>query len=285
MATEILTPPGRFVVGNLYQPNDKDAEGKPLVVKSGPNAGQPRVEYLVGIAIPKGTEQHWSQTTWGAAIWKEGHTAFPQQAQAPTFAWKVKDGDSTIPNRRGRKPCENEGWPGHWVLFFSGGYQPKIYDAKGTTLLAEPGVVKPGHYIQVFGSVASNNSQQQAGVYLNHGAVAHAGFGKEIEQGRDYSQVGFGQAALPAGASATPLAQMVAPVPPAAAAALPPPPPVAVVPNPAILGGAPLPPPPPAAPPAPVRQMTAKAAGTTYEQFIGSGWTDETLIAHGYMVA
>lgn len=30
--------------------------------------------------------------------------------------------------------------------------------------------------------------------------------------------------------------------------------------------------------------MTAKAAGATYESMIAAGWTDLTLVEHGYMV-
>ena len=30
--------------------------------------------------------------------------------------------------------------------------------------------------------------------------------------------------------------------------------------------------------------MTAKAAGASYETFIGQGWTDALLREHGYMV-
>lgn len=50
---------------------------------------------------------------------------------------------------------------------------------------------------------------------------------------------------------------------------------------------APVPPtaptPPPAAPSI-VHQMTDKAAGATYESFIAGGWTDEAMIAGGYML-
>lgn len=42
--------------------------------------------------------------------------------------------------------------------------------------------------------------------------------------------------------------------------------------------------PPPAPPAAPVRTMTPKAAGATYESFISNGWTDALLIEHGYMM-
>lgn len=290
-STEILTPVGRLVAGNLYKPNDKDAEGKPLVIKSGPNAGQPRVEYFFAIAIPKQGEQHWSQTSWGAKIWQTGHAAFPNQAQSPAFAWKVKDGDSQIPNRKGRKPCDNEGWPGCWVLFFSGGYAPKIRTADGKNAIEEPDAIKPGYYIQVFGTVAGNGSQQQAGVYLNHGAVALSAYGPEISVGRDYAEVGFGQGVqLPAGASTTPVAAMQPPPAAAAPGFQPPAPmaappvstpvapaaaaPVAVAPNQAFLT------PPPAA-----RQMTAKANGTPYEVFRQHGWSDQQLVQEGYMLA
>lgn len=286
---DILTPVGRLVSGGLYKPNTQDAEGRPLVVKNGQNAGQPRVEYVVAIAIPKGPEQHWNQTPWGQKIWQVGAAAFPQAHQAPTFAWKVKDGDSQIPNRRGRKPCDNEGWPGHWVLFFSGGYQPKVLDAQGKNPIAEADAVKPGYYIQVFGSVSDNGSPNQPGVYLNHGAVAFSAWGKEIQMSRDYSEVGFGQGvALPPGASAQPIAAMQAPAAPQApvpaANYAPPqaPVPTPVAPNPQFLA----PPVPPAAPVAPpARQMTAKAAGATYQQFIDGGWNDQQLIENGYMTA
>ena len=109
----ITSPVGRIVLGSLYDPQDKDAEGKPLVTKSGPNAGQPRVNYFFALAIPKAGEVHWSQTAWGQQIWAVGHAAFPQAAQSPQFAWKIEDGDSQIPNRKGRKPCDTEGHAGH----------------------------------------------------------------------------------------------------------------------------------------------------------------------------
>lgn len=54
-------------------------------------------------------------------------------------------------------------------------------------------------------------------------------------------------------------------------------------------GGAPLAPgmaPPPVyTPPAPAHQMTAKAAGQTYEAFRAGGWSDEQLVQNGYMTA
>ena len=81
MSTSInLTlPVGRVVLGNLYKGNSTDIDGKPLVVKQGANAGQPRINFFFAVAIPKSGEQHWSQTAWGQQIHSVGITAFPQQ--------------------------------------------------------------------------------------------------------------------------------------------------------------------------------------------------------------
>jgi hypothetical protein len=103
----ITSPVGRIVMGSLYDPSTTDAEGKPLVVKTGPNAGQPRVNYFFALAIPKGAEPHWAHTPWGQQIWNVGNQAFPNAAQSPAFAWKIEDGDSQIPNKKGRKPVDN----------------------------------------------------------------------------------------------------------------------------------------------------------------------------------
>lgn len=302
--TDILTPAARLVQGSLYKPNTTDAEGKPLVNKSGPNIGQPRVEFYFAVAIPKGGEQHWSQTAWGAVILGVGREAFPQAHQAPTFAWKVKDGDSTVPNRRGKRPCDSEGFPGHWVLSFSSGYAPGVFRDNGTVPLTTPDAVKLGDWVQVFGSVGGNGSQTQPGVFLNHSMVNFVATGERIVVGPDAASVGFGVAALPAGATALPPAGAVtaagAPAFPAPVAQFPGTPvaavaaPLAVQPHPGFLAPAPvgaaMPMPPalpvPAVPPAaPARQMTAKAGGASYEAFIEQGWTDATLVQHGYMVA
>lgn len=295
------TPVGRLLMGSLYKPQDKDADGKPLVIKSGPNAGQPKVQFFFAVGIPKGAEQHWAQTEWGAKIWATGHAAFPKEAQSPHFAWKIVDGDSQVPNKKGTKPCERTGYPGHWVLSFTSGYAPKIYNEDGSKMIVEPDAVKLGYYVQVNGDVDGNGSTQNPGIFLNHNMVALSAYGEEIVVGPDATTVGFGQSPLPAGAMATPPAGFNPQVPPAAAAPMPTPatmptpaamPPAAMpAPNPAFLqvpGAAPGVPAVPLAPPvaaAPVRQMTAKAAGASYETFIAQGWTDALLVQHGYMVS
>jgi hypothetical protein len=217
--TNITSPVGRVVMGNLYQPNTTDAEGKPLVIKTGPNAGKPRSNYFFALAIPKGPEPHWAHTPWGGQIWQVGNLAFPQAAQSPAFAWKIEDGDSQVPNKRGRKPFENEGWKGHWILKLSGGFAPKVYRQEGQGYLQEMTVdfVKPGYFVEVAFNVDGNDSQSQPGVYLNHSMVCFRGYGPEIVFGPDVNEAGFGKAPLPAGASMVPLAGAI-PLPGASAA-------------------------------------------------------------------
>lgn len=323
------TPVGRMVNGNLYTPQTKDADGKPLLVKNGPNIGQPTQKFYIAIAIPKVPGAHWAayprnpkmpeQESWGEAIWAAGNLAFAQVAQSPSFAWKVSDGDSVIPNKKGRKPCDNEGWPGNWILHCSGSFAPKCYNNDGSAVLLEKDAIKPGYYVQIAGNVGGNNSSQNPGVFVNPSMVSLQGYGAEIISGPDASAVGFGGAPLPAGASAVPVAAFVpghAPVPPAGhpvvaapfypPGALPHPPgapvppvapPVAaavpVVPHPGFLTppAAPVPPPVAAFPPPvapvppqpPARVMLPAAGGHSYEALLAAGWTDTTLRAAGMM--
>jgi hypothetical protein len=276
------TPVGRFVSGSLTKPQTTDAEGRPLVYKTGADAGKPRANYFIGIAIPKAGEQHWSQTTWGAEIWKAGHEAFPAgQADYPTFSWKVEDGDSTTPRQSadpkkpGKRPCDGVGYPGNWILKFSSSFAPATYNRDGSAKV-EAESIKPGYFIQVNGDVTGNASGQRPGVYLNHKMVALSAFGEEISYGFDATEAGFGNSALPIGAMATPVASFT---PPAPAAVAPPPAPAAVAPPPAPAF---LLVPPPAAP---AHVMLPPANGATYEQMIAAGWTDATLVQMGMMAS
>ena len=307
-AVNILTPTGRLVAGSLYEPQTKDQSGAPLVIKTGPDAGKATQKFYFGLAIPK-TQAAWWDEPWGKEILAVGQAGFPQgQWKLPSFAWKIVDGDSQVPNKMNRKPCDNEGYPGNWVLNFSSSFAPKVYNSDGSAIIADEGAVKLGYYIQVAGSVDANNNLQNPGVYLNHRMVALQGYGPEITRGPDPTSVGFGKGPAPAGMLATPPGAMhnapavpgspMVPgpgVPDMPPVATPPPAPVAVTPHPAFLSPPPAipgvgaPPPPPAAPAPPPPppagpQMTAKAAGQPYAEFIKAGWTDANLRAHGYMV-
>lgn len=314
----ITSPVGRIVMGSLYDPSTTDAEGKPLVVKTGPNAGQPRVNYFFALAIPKNPgETHWAQTAWGQQIWNVGNQAFPNAAQSPAFAWKIEDGNSQIPNKKGRKPCDNEGWRGHWILKFSGGFAPKVYQQEGAgyVQVMQKDFCKPGYFVEVAFSVEGNGSQSQPGVYLNHSMVCFRAYGPEISFGPNVASAGFGQSPLPVGASMTPPAGAI-PMPQAPAAApagyMPPPVPGAIpqapgvapaplapagsVPMPsAPVPGAPapipvmpnagfvqMPPPVPQAPAAPMAPPPAPAAPVRQMTAAANGVTYEAYVAAGW---
>lgn len=290
----ITFPPGRMVGGNLYEPQTTDAEGKPLVVKNGPNIGQSRVDYYFALAIKKGAERHWSETPWGAKIWALGHACFPAMSTNTTlaegFAWKITDGDGQRPNKKNVRPCDREGYAGHWVLSFGGGYAPQTYallpGAQKPTPFDQKDGIQPGDFIEVSGSVSYNKSTQNPGVFVNHDMVCLRGYHPDgrIAIGRSVEEAGFGQAvagnvsAVPTGATLAPPPAAHSPAPPVAAAAAPahtpappaatPPPPVA--PNPAFLNP-------------PTKVMLPKANGATYQSFIDAGWTEEAMIREGYL--
>jgi hypothetical protein len=320
MTINLTTPVGRIVQGDLAKAQPVlDNLGKQKLTRD----GHPAIQHFISLAIPKTPgHTHWAQTDWGKQIWDEGNRAHPNFAPHPTFSWKIEDGDSVIPNKKGKKNVDREGFPGNWILKFRSGFLPKTYNADGS--LAIPAdQIKCGYYVQVNCSVAGNTGESP-GVYLNPNMVALSGYGEEIIAGPDASEAGFGAAPLPPGASATPVGGFVppavpgAPVPttgvapavpftPAAPAAAPFPPAItapatpnfapAAIPttspsspppiNPAFLAPPPLAPIPPglvdhAA--ALNSRLTAKAAGASYADLIKAGWTDALLVQHGMML-
>jgi hypothetical protein len=246
-------------------------DGNPLVIKSGPNAGQPRKKFFMALAVPK--------TDPGAAglirtIEAAAMAGFPSlfaAGEPADFAYKYKDGDSAKPDASGKAPRDREGYPGNWVFEFSGGYESKCFTAGGAAALTEMDAIKTGDYIRISGSVSANGSSARPGVYLNHNMVELVGYGDAISNAPDASQVfGAAPAALPPGASATPVAPETAPAPtvPQPAGTAPPP----------HTGFLDAPPPPPAAAPAPARYIV-NGHEYTEEALRASGYTDANLAA------
>lgn len=208
---QLLFPPGRVVQGSLYKAQDKDANGQPRVYP--PNhakAGQPKISYFFAVAIPKQGEAAWWDTAWGKEAVAIASTSWPQgQWQTPSFAWKIEDGDSTIPNKRGRKNATTEGMAGCWIVNFSSGFAPKIFlvnPGQAPQPLVEPDVVKLGYWVEVLGTIRSNETASNPGIYLNHDMVGFRGRDKEIFAGPDPNSVGFGAAAVPGHVSMAPVA-------------------------------------------------------------------------------
>jgi hypothetical protein len=276
---EILFPAGRMVGGNLDKtfPRTENDGKTPKIGRD----GQPEMQCSFGFAIPKGPETHWNQTPWGKVVYDTGAAAHPALVASPAFSWKITDGDSTLPNKRGKRPCDQVGYAGHWVMWFSQGWLPKRVNANGTVELPE-GSILPGYYIQVFGSVAGNKLVPNGtpGVYLNPIAVALAGEGDKITVDVDTTAVGFGGAPLPAGARPVQAAAPAfsgQPTPPVSPAA--PPMPPGVQPAPDFLN-----PPVGAVAPPPAGPRMTPAATATREQYHAAGWTDAQLVQNGLMV-
>jgi len=269
------TPVGRIVSGILSKPRTKDAEGRPLTVKSGPNAGQPRVDYYVGVAIPK-TDPVWVELY--QKIRNFSAQICPAMVNRPDFSWKITDGDSQIPNQNNIKPCDKEGWPGHWILHLSNGFPPTCYrEENGEYVQIDLDEIKTGYYVQVNGTVSSNGSTQSPGIYLNLYKVLLRGYGPEINTGVSAEEAFGGVLSqLPPGASATPIASTgagfsvhQAPAPQAPIA----PPPAHDIVNEAIAS---TPAPPPPAPPV-EEKYVFNGQNWTKKQLLAASWTEAQI--------
>lgn len=295
---------GRLVQGDPFEAQTKDQQGNIRVFKAGPKVGQPNPQFFVAVAYRK-DDPHWPHFM--AMLHRMATLEWPTLFNPatpignvfgvglippvnPLFTFKVKDGDGL--DRNGKSNADKEGFAGHWIVSYASAYPPKIVRPNGpnvwetiTWTPPAPGVaaaekpIKRGYYIRVAGSVSGNDSPQTPGLFMNLDMIELVGGGVEIIGGPDAASAFATPASLPPGA--TPLAAGGVAVPPAGApapggGAAPPPP-----------GGA-APPPPAAAtaPPPPAGPVMLPAAGaTTYEQYRAAGWTDDQLVASGFMTA
>ncbi len=275
MSEWTATPVGRLVGGSGANANVKDFQGKPLT----DNNGNPRTEYFIQLAIPK-TDPDWHRIY--SMIQTEARTSFPNIFDAqgnPTkaFSWKISDGDSQTPNSKGKKPCDREGWPGHWILNLSHGFPPSAFGPD--FLPVDPASIKLGFYIKASINVKGNGQDpmgDRCGVYLNFQSIMLVEAGPIIQVGPSAQEMFGGgtpqhahQAHMPPANAAPPAT--TAPPPSAAT-------PPGVTPAPGFVNG------PPAGNAAPGFKMAPSAGGNTYDQYKTAGWTDEQLIAQGHMV-
>lgn len=247
----LITITGRLIQGDLYTPNDKDESGQPRLIKTGPNAGKVKSSYYIGVAIPKTAAQWWAEP-FGAQMLAEAHAAWPrgEAGSRADFAYKILDGDQLT--QQGRRIANAENC---WFIRLESMVQPALWNRDASARLTEPNAIKRGYWVQVCFEYKGNGQAQKPGMYANPVHVALAGYDQEIISGPDVSAAGFGQAALPAHVSTTPIGganlaavpQLGAPAPaPMAAPAAAPMPPV---------GGAPV-----FAPPAPAPAAAPAAA-------------------------
>jgi len=270
-----LLPVGRLLWGSMYTPQlQTDDNNQPRL----DSTGKQESKFVFAVAIPKIPGTPWNVTPWGQMIWNIGAAAYPGVINTPAFSWKIKDGDSTIPNTVGKRPCDQHGHPGNWIITMSQSWAPLLCDLK-RQMLTQPDAIMPGDFVAVQVSVAANVMKPGArshtpGVFINPLAVVFVGYHPDgrIVNTIDVNTINIESLVIPPNVAAAPVItthKVNAPAPMQAqtAASMDPPPP---------------PPAPHAAPP-PAKQMTT-AAAYTYEQYIASGWTDDALRLSGFMI-
>lgn len=210
----VMTPVGRLVGGSLYSSNAIDNFTKiPYTFKSGANKGQPQVRYYFYLAIPKGKETHWKETGWGEKIWSVGAQAFGiSMINAKDFSWKIDDGDD-VSIRGETRLCDREGYSGNWILNCGARSKPEdkprpIFNANGTSSVADDFIVRNGYYVQVSINAVPNGADNKPGIYLFYDCVYFAAYGQPIDSRVPPSERGAGQCELPPGASLTPIGSM-----------------------------------------------------------------------------
>jgi len=176
---------GRIVMGHPIKRQDMtDDKGNKLKNDD----GSTKTQHFFVLAVPKGNEQDWKQTDWGQQVVSTATQGYRNgEINRPDFSWKIEDGDSQIPNKKGRKNCDTEGHTGHWIIkcttqlncpcFPYGKYSPLDAIQDVTT-------VKTGDYYLVSIDCADNTNKgapaQTPGVYMNPQATVFIRAGQEI---------------------------------------------------------------------------------------------------------
>lgn len=309
MPQNFTLPPGRYVQGNPYKLMPRtDQNNAPVIGKDGKQVHS----CYIAVAIPKTVApgNWWWHEAWGGPIFQLGAAEMPQNYQHKDFAWKIEDGDSTEPNKKGKRNCDREGFPGNWIVKAQSSLLPQFCTlldpskpGKPVALLQE-GAIQAGSYVQLNVGCAGNKRTDSPGIYVNPNIVCLIGYGPVISFGIDPDDAGFGGYAAPAGASATPVGVTATPAPaPAHPAPSPAPAPaptpalapapvptqphtaITMPPAPSAVPAAPAVPVAPTATPGSAYNRTAKwPAGIDDAGMAQAGWNELSLRQHGYIV-
>jgi len=208
MSQQIVTPVGRIVWGH---PNKgeikKDQKTKQPVIRDGQQVQQ----WVFGLAIPK---NDFIEHVW-PAMQATAAEVYPSGVPS-NFSWKYKDGDSI--DNKGKPYSDRDGYAGCYVLTISTeAFAPQVYKQEnGSYRQMQPEEVKTGDYVAVNVNFVGNkpsNPTHTPGLYVNPNGIVHVGYGAEIvSAGGDPDELFAGaQFALPAGASAQPVAPAAMP--------------------------------------------------------------------------
>lgn len=313
---EFLTPIGRLVQGSVWDLNDTDGDGKPLLTQD----QKPKVQCYFALAIDKANPEFGPFWNIMLDVAKRG---YPQWFDAngncthPQFAWKYADGDGV--DKNGKPNNTKVGWAGHHVLKFSSSFLPRCFQ-KGrydeSQKLTDRNSVQTGYFGRVGGLMSVNIGSKVPGLYMNADLFELHFVGDVISSGRNAAETlanapastfvpqgaialgqsvpsqatpgagaampgmaGTGGAAMPGAAGAGGLAGM---------------PGSNVQPNASFtaqaMGGAVpgMPSPTPAGMPSPQRSPqlvpTQKAGAYTLAQYLQNGFTEDDLLREGYFI-
>lgn len=198
----LQTPPGRIVWGHPGKPTiKKDQNTKQPILKD----GQPVQQWAFGVAFPKHEfDQHIRPY-----LEQEARTAYPH-GTPPKFSWKYKDGDGIDSN--GKPYSLREGHAGCYIMTIATTtFAPPIYKFEnGAYRQVTPEEIETGYFVALNLNIKVNvptNSTHTPGLYVNPNAIEFVAYGEKIMNSVSPEEMfGGRQYQLPAGASATPLA-------------------------------------------------------------------------------
>lgn len=222
MAEVLLT--GRIVSGHPMKDQERYDNNRQKIMKD----GKPVTQRYIGLAIPKNGTTDWKQTDWGRQFYAEGTNPVNGYKNGEdkhhSFSWKVIDGDSDIPNKNGKKPCEQPGQRGNWIVSIAtelpyACYHVGKYDP--IQAIQNPDEITCGDNVRVLVDVKSNRKKdgtaaQTPGIYVNPRLLELSSKGEPIiheQSGPSASAVFGGTAPVSTPAPAAPAPTGVTPPP------------------------------------------------------------------------
>lgn len=197
-------PGGRLVMGSLTEKGTKDQKGLPIPPE--------KQRYFFGIAVPKtapGVNDLINQL-WTLAATDYGNVPLVmvqinQGLAAPSFSWKIADGDVQTYDDKGQLRALLDHQKGCFVFKFGTNYPVSACDENGIDIGLDK--IKVGDYVDLlFNSQINNNMDGTAGIYLNPTHIRRLGFGDAIASGMSASKAFAGRAAtVPVGATQMPV--------------------------------------------------------------------------------
>ena len=183
--------------------------------------GNIKTKIFYAVAVPKNGTTQWAQTPWGAQVYGQAQADWPNgEYQRPDFSWKIIDGDSTIPNKAGKAPVTQEGYPGHWVIkcetYLAG--MPHCHPAGNYDAMARiqnPEEIKPGDYCRIVIDIKGNSPSKSPGIYINPEVFELTRAGQTIQLASDLNVADIlgaaGASQVPPGAAVDNSVQQAAP--------------------------------------------------------------------------